>query len=56
MNKNKKNKSCCERCVECIAIGEGDHICTVEEPKLIIESYSPAEEYYWCKGKHFEER
>ena len=54
--RSNPGKRSCELCDECIPIGEGDHLCTLEEPKVIIENYQPTAEYYWCKGKYFGER
>lgn len=56
MGKRKRNKAPvlkkeCESCDECVPIGEGDFICTKEEPKIVLSDYIPTEEYGWCKGR-----
>lgn len=39
----------CLKCDECIPIGEGDHICGVNN-SLIIDEYEPTENYLWCQN------
>ena len=39
---------CCEQCEECIAIGEGDHIC-MEHEVMVIEGYEPTDNYVFCQ-------
>lgn len=52
---NNAIKSCYE-CTHFTAIGEGDHLCIAKaEPKMVIEDYIPTDEFFWCKGKCFEE-
>ena len=49
----------CMTCMNCIPIGEGDHICDEAEDSddvLVLEDYTPAEAYMWCKGKRYTER
>ena len=41
-NRSKYKK--CEVCDECIAIGEGDHLCG-KTNKLVIEDYTPTDDY-----------
>lgn len=54
--KKKKKTAMCETCMNCIAIGEGDHICSeCGEPKMVISDYSPTDEYLSCGGKKYEE-
>lgn len=45
-------KTRCEECINCIPLGEGDHLCD-ESPtmELVMEGYVPTEEYGWCNGK-----
>ncbi len=53
--KNRKPKTC-ETCDNCVAIGEGDHICyECGEPKMVISDYIPTGEYLSCGGKRYEE-
>jgi len=53
----KKNKSVpsCTTCEEFIPIGEGGHICGVNNA-LLTDDYEPNGNYFWCDGKHYEER
>lgn len=53
---NKPAELWCEMCANCCAIGGGDFICDVSLPVLVIEGYAPADEYYICEGKNWEER
>lgn len=46
-NKRSKHKKC-EVCDECIAIGEGDHLCG-KTNKLVIEGYIPTDDYISCQ-------
>lgn len=53
--KNKKGFKGCEYCMNCIPIGEGDHICNeCKEPKMVISDYVPTDEYMACGGRFFE--
>ena len=51
----KKKNKCCENCGELIPCGEGDHICGAGDAKLVLVDYAPAEDYFWCEGKCWEE-
>lgn len=54
MRKNKCKS--CDMCVNCLPIGEGDHICEEEIGKFVLEDYAPTDDYFWCGGKYFVER
>lgn len=42
----------CEICDDCVYIGEGDSICTKDEPKIIITDFCiKTDEYGWCKKR-----
>ena len=55
----KSNKEdsvkCCFECDHCLYIGEGDHICDVNN-EVITSDWEPTEKFYCCGGKEFEER
>ena len=48
---------CCETCGNMQPIGEGDHICDAccsrdgSPCALILEDYTPADDYFICQGK-----
>ena len=57
-NKNKKKEpefKVCLTCSHCIYIGEGDYICDVDEPIIIMEEYIPNDNYWYCAGCDYEE-
>lgn len=62
MAKKKRQIAACETCDNCIAIGEGDHICYEvksddEKPAIMpISEYVPTNEYLKCGGKKYVER
>ena len=35
-------------------IGEGDYICDVDEPVLVMEEHLPSDDYYYCGGADYE--
>ena len=37
----------CEECEECLAIGEGDHVC-IDHEVMVIEEYEPTDNYLIC--------
>ncbi|MCB6414527.1 hypothetical protein LI221_05510 [Faecalimonas umbilicata] len=52
----KKGKDyCCEQCIHCIPVGEGDHLCE-EENVLVLEGYAFTGDYAACGGMAFAER
>ena len=53
-NKNW-DKQCCETCANCIPIGEGDHICSMNPTRIVLEDYSFSDNYFWCGGSFWEE-
>lgn len=60
-NKKRKKMPACETCDNCIAIGEGDHICYEVKSNdgnpatVVISDYVPTSEYLKCGGKKYEE-
>lgn len=48
---------CCENCENFIPIGEGTFICVEcgNKPTIVVDDYSPTEEYYKCNGKKWSE-
>ena len=48
MNKNDDIPKICSTCGNCIYIGEGDFICNVEEPILVMEDFTPNDNYDYC--------
>lgn len=43
----------CEHCEECVYIGEGALACMVGyKPVLVIEKFTPTDDYGWCKAKY----
>jgi hypothetical protein len=46
----------CQNCEHCIYLCEGDFICDMDEPTLIIEEWQPTKDYYNCGGVDFEEQ
>lgn len=44
----------CLFCSHFLPIGEGDHICDLEEPVLVMEDYEPTDDYFICGGAGFE--
>jgi len=56
MSRNKKN-GICNDCINAMYIGEGDFICyeCEGEPRLVIEDFTPTDEFCFCNGEYFEE-
>ena len=55
--KKKKNTKCpkiCNTCVNCVYIGEGDFICDIAEPVLVMEDFTPTDEFMLCQGSEYE--
>ena len=44
---------CCMNCANCIPIGEGDHLCD-SLMTMVLEDYTPTDEYYGCGGSEYE--
>lgn len=40
----------CDRCEECIPLGEGDHICSLTG-EIVLEDYIPTEYFAQCNEK-----
>ena len=38
--KAKPDNRCCENCVNCLPVGDGDHICNMDPSKVVWEEYS----------------
>ena len=45
----------CNTCANCIYIGEGDYICNVDEPILVMEDHMPNENFIYCGLADWEE-
>ena len=41
---------CCLNCDNCIYIGEGDSICDVDDPILVLSDWEPTDSYFCCNG------
>jgi len=52
--KKKKCPKICNTCVNCVYIGEGDFICDYEEPVLIMEDFTPSDDFMYCNGENYE--
>lgn len=47
-SKGKKRKDCFD-CEQCLYICEGDYICTLGEPKIVLTEFtSPTGDFVWC--------
>lgn len=61
MAKKKRKAPTCETCDNCIAIGEGDHICYEVKSDdgnpavVVISDYLPTKDYLKCGGKKYVE-
>lgn len=56
MKKKKKEETkICLNCCHCIYIGEGDYICDVDEPIIVMEEHCPNDNYWYCAGCDWEE-
>ena len=55
--KKKQNKipKICVTCAHCVYIGEGDYICDVDEPIIVMEEHCPNENFCYCGGADWEE-
>ena len=57
MKRKKKNlPKICSTCANCVYIGEGDYICDVDEPILVMEDHMPNENYCCCNECDWEEQ
>ena len=50
--KSRNDNRSCENCGNCIPLGEGDHLCDVNDT-MVIEEYQPTDNYIWCGGKQW---
>ena len=48
--KAKPDNRCCENCVNCLPVGDDDHICNMDPSKVVLEEYSFSADYFWCSG------
>lgn len=46
----------CDNCGHCTYLGEGDYVCGVGEPVLVIDEWHPTEAYLACEGKSWIEK
>ena len=46
--KKKEIIKCCLTCDHCVYIGEGDSICDVDEPVLILSDFEPTDMFNCC--------
>lgn len=46
----------CLNCKHCLPIGEGDHICEENPHKIVLEDYTPTDDFNWCKSKNYRRR
>ena len=51
-----KQPKICSTCANCVYIGEGDYICDVDEPILVMEDHIPNENYCCCNECDWEEQ
>lgn len=59
MGKKKPSKEkikICNTCANCVYIGEGDYICDVDEPILVMEDHIPNENFICCGLADWEEQ
>lgn len=50
MGKAKQTDNDCWGCDELICLGEGDHICGVNNA-LVLDEYTPTENFAWCNAE-----
>ena len=55
MKKDKEPVKICATCSNCQYIGEGDFICTVDEPIIVMEDFCPNENHICCGLADWEE-
>ena len=53
--KSIKEHGTCFDCENCIPIGEGDHLCDCMMA-LVLEDYSPTDDFLGCGGSYYERR
>lgn len=51
----KKEIKICANCEHCVYIGEGDYICDVDEPIIVMEEHIPNDNYFICGGADWED-
>lgn len=57
MWKTKNNQpKICSNCANCVYIGEGDYICDVDEPIIVMEDHMPNENFCACNECDWEEQ
>lgn len=52
---NMDDTKICLNCANCIYIGEGCSICDVDEPVVVLEDFTPTENYWKCAGCDWED-
>lgn len=54
--KKKKTKipKICSTCANCVYIGDGDYICDVDEPIIVMEEHMPNDKFTCCGGADWE--
>lgn len=58
IRKSMKNvQRTCETCGNAVYCGEGSYFCikSEERPKCVVDDWGPAEDYFWCSGRKYEE-
>lgn len=46
----------CKDCGNCLPIGEGDFTCSEYPGCIVLENYSPGEDFLICRGHDFKEK
>ena len=46
----------CSTCCHCVYIGEGDYICDLSEPVLVMEDFCPNDNHIYCGLADWEEQ
>lgn len=59
MKSKRKPKKDCANCGNALYVGEGDTACItyqegLPEAKLILDDWTPTDDYFWCDGKCWE--
>lgn len=42
----------CGTCDHCVYLGEGDHMCDLDN-EIVINEWEPTDEYYHCEGRNY---
>ena len=46
------NAQNCYECDHCVYLGEGDHMCDLDN-EIVVNEWEPTDEFYHCGGKDF---